>query len=216
MDHITGLFHWIVELLRNPGPFIALAGYPGMAAIIFVETGLLFPFLPGDSLLVVAGIYAAKGDLDIALLNAIMIPAAIAGDACSYYLGHKAGPKMFSRPRSRFFKPELVERAHAFYEKHGGKAIFIARFVPIVRTYVPVIAGIAKMPYRRFALYNIAGGASWILSMSLLGYYLGDVARSHGFPLERHIEKVIIVVVFLSILPGLVAWLRERRQPTSG
>jgi membrane-associated protein len=212
MDLIRDFINWILETLRNPGSVIAWAGYPGMALIIFVETGLLFPFLPGDSLLVVAGIYAAKGDLNLALLQVILIPAAIVGDAVSYYLGKKAGPKIFNRPRSRFFRPELVDKAHAFYEKHGGKAIIIARFVPIVRTYVPVIAGIAQMPYRRFGFYNIIGGISWIVSMTCLGYFLGELARQQGFPLEKHIEKVIIIVVFLSILPGIIEWWRNRKR----
>ncbi len=211
MDFIKDAFNWLLEMLRNPGGIIAWAGYPGMAIIIFVETGLLFPFLPGDSLLVVAGIYAAKGDLNIWLLQLILIPMAIGGDAFSYYMGRKAGPKIFNRPRSRFFKPEYAAQAHAFYEKHGGKAIIIARFIPIVRTYVPVIAGIAQMPYRRFGFYNIIGGVSWIVSMTFLGYFLGEIARSQGFPLERHIEKVIIVVVFLSVLPGIISYLKNRR-----
>src|SRR6185503_11841271 len=123
----------------------------------------------------------------------------------------KTGPKIFNRPRSRFFRPEYVQKAHAFYEKHGGKAIIIARFMPIVRTYVPVIAGIAQMPYRTFGFFNVIGGVSWILSMSLLGFFLGDFASAHGFPLEKHAEKVIIVVVFLSITPGIVAWWRGRK-----
>jgi membrane-associated protein len=212
MDAIKDLFHWLLEMLRNPGSIIAWAGYPGMALIIFIETGLLFPFLPGDSLLVVAGIYAAKGDLHLLVLQAILIPAAIAGDALSYYLGKKAGPKIFNKPRSRFFNPESVQKAHAFYEKHGGKAIIIARFVPIVRTYVPVIAGIAQMPCRTFGFFNIIGGVSWILSMTLIGYFLGGFAAAQGFPLEKHIEKVIIVVVFLSILPGLIEWWRARKK----
>jgi membrane-associated protein len=211
MSYIMDLVDWLLSLLRNPGPHLATLGLWGMAAIIFVETGLLFPFLPGDSLLVVAGIYAAKGDLDLTLLLPVLIVAAIAGDAVSYYLGRKTGPKIFNRPRSRFFRPEYVEKAHAFYEKHGGAAIIIARFMPIVRTYVPVIAGIAQMPYRRFGFYNVIGGISWILSMSLLGYFLGDFAAARGFPLEKHIEKVIIIVVILSIAPGLLAWWKERR-----
>jgi len=208
---LVQLFHWLLDLLRNPGPFIAAAGYPGMAVIIFVETGLLFPILPGDSLLVVAGIYSARGLFDILLLQAVLIPAAIGGDAFSYYLGKKSGPKIFNKPRSRLFRPEHIDKAHAFYERWGGTAIILARFMPIVRTYVPVIAGIAQMPYKRFALFNMIGGAGWVLSMTLLGYFLGEFAASHGFPLDRHIEKVILIVVFLSVAPGIVAWLRARR-----
>ena len=208
---LAKLFHWLLDLLRNPGPFIAWAGYPGMALIIFIETGLLFPILPGDSLLVVSGIYAARGLFDIVLLQLVLIPAAIAGDAVSYYVGRKSGPRIFNKPRSRLFRPEHVDKAHAFYERWGGVAIILARFMPIVRTYVPVIAGIAQMPYRRFATYNVIGAAGWVASMTLLGYFLGEFAAAHGFPLDRHIEKVILIVVFLSILPGIVAWLRARR-----
>lgn len=210
MSHIVDLIDWLIELLRNPGPVIAQIGYPGMALIVFVETGLLFPFLPGDSLLVVAGIYAARGLFHVLLLQALLIPAAIAGDALSYYLGRKSGPMIFNKPRSRFFKPEYVDKAHAFYDKYGGVAIILARFMPIVRTYVPVIAGVAQMPYRRFAVYNVIGGVAWILSMTLVGYFLGEFAAARGFPLDKHIEKIILLVVFLSILPGIVTWFRRR------
>jgi membrane-associated protein len=205
------LVHWFLDLLRNPGPFVAAAGYPGVALIIFIETGLLFPILPGDSLLVVAGIYAARGLFHVGLLAALLIPAAIAGDAVSYTVGKRAGPRIFNRPRSRFFRPEHVDKAHAFYERWGGTAIILARFMPIVRTYVPVIAGIARMPYRRFFVYNAVGAAAWVLSMTLCGYYLGELSARHGFPLDRHIEKVILVVVLLSVSPAFIAWFRSRR-----
>jgi membrane-associated protein len=200
--------HWLLEILRNPGTLIGY-GYPVITLIIFIESAL-FPFLPGDSLLVVAGIYAAKGDLNLALLSALLIPAAVLGNGVAYYLGKSIGPKLFSNPNSKFFKPSYAEKAHAFYERYGGSAIVIARFVPIVRTFVPVIAGIGAMPYRQFLVYNIAGGAAWILSMGLGGYFLGGFATAHGFPLEKHIEKVIVVVVFLSILPAIISYLRER------
>src|SRR5205823_14263954 len=201
--------HWLLHILREPGDLIAY-GYPLITLIIFTESAL-FPFLPGDSLLVVAGIYASKGDINLAILTLLLIPAAIGGNAVAYLLGLKVGPRLFSRPDSRLFKPAYSEQAHAFYEKHGGAAIVIARFVPIVRTFVPVIAGIAKMPPSRFFLFNIIGGVAWILSMGLAGYFLGSVAAAHGFPLEKHIEKVIVVVVFLSLLPPLLGWLKERR-----
>jgi membrane-associated protein len=200
------LVRQFIELIRNPGALIVWGGYPVLAAIIFAETGALVFFLPGDSLLVMAGLYAAQGSLNILVLNALLIPLAIIGDALSYYIGLKAGQTLFKRPRSRFFRPELIAKAHAFYEKHGGKAIIIARFVPILRTFVPVVAGVGKMGYKKFATYNIIGGSSWILSMSLIGYVLGT-----RFPiLVQHIEKVIIIVVALSLLPPLVEWLRAR------
>jgi len=199
---------WLIDLIRNPGEIIAWGGYPALALIVFLETGALVFFLPGDSLLVMAGLYAAKGDLDILFLNALLIPMAVAGDATSYWIGRRAGPHLFNRPRSRFFNPDHVRAAHDFYERHGGKAIILARFMPLVRTFVPVVAGVAGMSYRRFVTFNVVGGAAWVGSMTLTGYVLGT-----RFPLlVQHIEKVIITVVVLSFLPGLFEWLRVRRS----
>lgn len=215
----------LLGLLRDPGPIVEWGGYPGLALIVFLETGALVAFLPGDSLLVVAGLYAKQGLLHIALLNALLIPCAILGDATSYAIGHKLGPMIFKpieRPKREdhslvgylwkllIFKlrnPEALLRAKEFYERHGGKAIIIARFMPIVRTFVPVVAGVAQMTYRHFAAYNVIGGSAWVLSMTLMGYFLG------GFEVVRlHLEKVIILVVFVSILPGIIAWLRARNE----
>jgi membrane-associated protein len=204
------VIQWLLHILREPGDLIAY-GYPVIALIIFTESAI-FPFLPGDSLLVVAGIYAAKGDINLAILSAILIPAAVIGNGVAYFLGKSVGPKLFSNPSSRFFKPVYAEKAHEFYERYGASAIVIARFVPIVRTFVPVIAGIAGMPYKKFLVYNVLGGVLWILSMGLAGYFLGGFATSQGFPLEKHLEKVIIIVVFLSILPGIISYLRERSK----
>jgi membrane-associated protein len=202
------LLEWIVGLIRDPGALITWGGYPALAAIVFLETGAMVFFLPGDSLLVMAGLYAAKGDLDIWFLNFLLVPMAIAGDATSYWIGSRAGPHIFNRPRSRFFRPEHVRAAHEFYERHGGKAIILARFMPLVRTFVPVVAGVAGMGYRRFAAFNVIGGTAWVASMTLTGYVLGT-----SFPmLVRHIEKVIVVVVVLSILPGVIEWARARRR----
>ena len=203
------LFHDLIDLIRDPGPFIKYWGYLGLAMVIFLETGALVFFLPGDSLLVTAGLYAGtdKG-LSILMLNLILIPCAILGDATSYLIGKRMGPMLFSRPESRFFKPKHIQAAKAFYEKHGGKAIIIARFMPLVRTFVPVVAGAALMPYRRFAAFNIVGGAAWVLSMTSLGYLLGTQWPSAG----KNIEKVIIVIVFVSILPGLIGWWRNRNK----
>jgi membrane-associated protein len=207
----VAVIQWIIELLRNPGEIIAWGGYPALAAVIFLETGAMVFFLPGDSLLVMAGFYAAKGDLNIWALNGLLIPLAIAGDATSYWIGTRTGPHLFNRPRSRFFRPEHVRAAHAFYERHGGKAIILARFMPLVRTFVPVVAGIGGMSYRRFASFNVIGAAAWVASMTLIGFGLGS-----RFPmLVQHIEKVIVVVVVLSVLPGAIAWLRSRRAAAS-
>jgi membrane-associated protein len=205
------LIGWIIPLIRDPGELIRWGGYPALALIVFLETGALVFFLPGDSLLVMAGVYAAKGDLSILALNLLLIPMAIAGDATSYTIGRRSGPMLFNRPRSRFFRPEHVLLAKAFYEKHGGKAIILARFMPLVRTFVPVVAGVAQMRYRRFAEFNVIGGAAWVLSMTLLGYGLGNSIPN----LDRHIEKVIVVVVLLSVTPGLVEVLRARRRRTA-
>jgi membrane-associated protein len=202
------LIQQLIHFIRDPA-YLAELGYPVLALIIFLETGAMVFFLPGDSLLVTAGVYAATGKLDLLLLNLILIPCAILGDALSYFLGTKTGPMLFNRPRSRFFRPEHVAAAHSFYEKHGGKAIIIARFMPIMRTFVPVVAGIAGMSYRNFATFNIIGGASWVLSMTVLGYFVGLT------PLGKHIEAVIIAVVFLSVLPGIIAWLRSRKAPAA-
>jgi len=208
MDAILDFFRWLIHLIREPGELVVWGGYPGLSLIVFLETGALAFFLPGDSLLVMAGLYAAQGSLDILLLNLILIPVAIAGPICSYYIGGKMGPHLFNRPRSRLFRPEHLQAAHRFYDKHGGKAIVIARFMPIVRTFVPVIAGMGGMGLRRFHLYNVIGGAAWVLSMTLIGLVLGT-----RFPiLVRHLEKVIVVVVLASLIPAIVGFARVRLQ----
>jgi membrane-associated protein len=202
--------HWLLQLIRNPGPEIQQLGYLSLALIIFLETGAMVFFLPGDSLLVAAGIYMAhpNAHLSLWLVNLLLIPAAIIGDAVSYHIGAKAGPHIFNRERSRFFNPAHLRTAHDFYERHGGKAIILARFMPILRTFVPVVAGVAQMTYVRFASYNVIGAAAWVLSMTFTGYFLGSLIPG----LDRHIEKVIIVVVLLSISPGIIEYLRHRRR----
>jgi membrane-associated protein len=205
------LLRWFFHLIRNPEDLIASAiatGYPLliMMAIIFAETGAMVFFLPGDSLLVTAGVFAAnpKYGLDLLQMNVVLSVMAVLGDAVSYYIGRRTGPALFNRPKSRLFNPEHIKQAHAFYEKHGGKTIIIARFMPILRTFVPVAAGIGAMTYRRFALYNIIGAVSWVVSMTLLGYFLGTM-----FPaIAKRIELVIILVVFVSILPAIIAFVR--------
>ncbi len=200
------LIHQAIALLRDPGPIIQWGGYPALALIIFLETGALVAFLPGDSLLFVAGLYASKGDLNIVVLNVLLATMAILGDATSYSIGRRVGPRIFSRQGSRLFRPEHIRAAQAFYDKHGGKAIVIARFVPLVRTFVPVVAGVAGMSYRRFATFNIFGGIGWVASMTLAGYFLGSL-----FPdLGKHVEKVIIVIVALSIMPMVVEFAKAK------
>jgi len=159
-------------------------------------------------LLVTAGLFAAKGDLNIVYLIVLLSICAVAGDATGYFIGRKLGPALFKRDDSFFFKKKHLIATHEFYERHGGKTIIIARFVPIVRTFAPVVAGMADMSYRRFAMFNIVGGIGWVTSMTMIGYLLVTL-----FPAtEKHIEKVIIIVIVLSLLPGLIEWLRARRK----
>jgi membrane-associated protein len=215
MDQLIQLFSFLLRSIRNPDELIKLSGYPllVLALIVFLETGAMVFFLPGDSLLVTAGLYAARGSFDLLTMNLILVPMAILGDALSYFIGLRAGPHLFNRPRSRFFNPQHLRDAHEFYERHGGKAIILARFVPLLRTFVPVVAGVAQMTYRRFASYNVVGGAAWVVSMTCTGYFLGSFfERLFGIKIERHIEKLIIIVVFLSILPGIIAFLKARRD----
>ncbi|MDP1825299.1 MAG: VTT domain-containing protein [Archangium sp.] len=197
--------HKLKEFL-DPTYLIQLFGYPGLTAIVFLETGAMVFFLPGDSLLFMAGLFAGNGDLNLFLLWLLLIPAAVIGDATSYMIGAKMGPALFNKPESRFFKPAHMKAAHDFYEKHGGKAIIMARFMPIVRTFVPVVAGIGKMPYRRFASFNIIGGLAWVVSMTVAGYFLGQFEF-----VKKRIELIVIGIIFLSVLPGLIAWLRARK-----
>lgn len=203
--------HTLVHAARDPGQIIAWGGYPALGAIVFCETGALVFFLPGDSLLVIAGFYAAQGSLNLWALNALLIPLAILGDATSYHLGRRYGVRLFANPKARLLRPEHLVAAQGFYERHGGQAIVLARFVPIVRTFVPVVAGVSGMPYGRFALFNVAGGIGWVLGTTCTGYLLGS-----RFPaLLDHIELVILAVVAASIVPGVIEWARSRRSPTA-
>ena len=201
----------IIELLLAKG---GLFVYFGLVFIVFAETGLAVGFfLPGDSLLVVAGLFAAAGKLNLALLLVILFIAAVVGDAVGYYTGARLGPRLFKRQKSLLFRPSHLQRAHAFYEKYGGKTIVIARFVPIVRTFAPIVAGAAEMPYRRFVVFNVAGGFLWVSSMLLSGYFLGSILKSKfGIDLDEHIEWVVIVVVLLSLMPPFIEYLKSRRE----
>ena len=182
-------------------------GYAALFAIVFAETGLLIGFfLPGDSLLFTVGVVAGAGQLNIVAINVLLIIAAIVGDATGYLLGRHAGPHVFNRPDSRFFKREHLVRTHEFYEKHGGKTIVYARFVPIVRTFAPFVAGVAGMPYSRFVMFNVFGGIGWVVLMTMAGYFLG------GIPfIQRHFEKVVIAIVLISVLPVVIELLKSRR-----
>ena len=196
----------------NVPELIRLGGLVGLVAVVFAETGLMVGFfLPGDSLLVTAGLFAAKGDLNIVWLNLAVMAAAVAGDATGYWIGRRAGQALYSRPDSFLFRKQHLVKTHEFYEKHGGKTIVIARFMPIVRTFAPVVAGAAEMTYRRFALYNVAGGIGWVASMTLTGYFLGRTVPD----IEKNIHIVVAVVIFLSLLPGLISIAREKMKARS-
>jgi len=204
METLINLFHQLSDLPA----LIKWGGYIGVTAIIFTETGLLIGFfLPGDSLLVTAGLLGSQGFLNVYYLGALCTVAAIVGDSVGYAIGRASGPRIFTREDSFFFNKKHLYRAHQFYEKHGGKTIVLARFMPIVRTFAPVVAGAADMRYRDFIFYNILGGFLWIWSMLFTGYFLGRYVPG----IDKHIEKVIIIVIFLSILPGIIGWIRERK-----
>ncbi|MBP6775598.1 MAG: VTT domain-containing protein [Gemmatimonadaceae bacterium] len=206
------LLRELFDRLRDLPALVQWAGYVGLTLIIFTETGLLLGFfLPGDSLLVTAGLLASQPDfgLNVWILGVILTIAAIVGDSVGYSIGKATGPRIFTREDSLLFNKKHLLRAQAFYEKHGGKTIIIARFMPIVRTFAPVVAGVGQMQYRSFIMYNVIGGVAWVWSMLLTGYLLGRYIPG----VAQHIEKVILVVIFLSILPGIIGWWRERSKP---
>ena len=200
---ISDLFH----RLRDLPALVAWAGYAGMAAIVFTETGLFVGFfLPGDSLLVTAGLLSSQGlPLNVFELGLLLTGAAILGDNTNYWVGRLTGASIFTREDSLLFKKKHVERAHEFYVKHGPKTVVLARFMPIIRTFAPLVAGVGKMDYRTFFTFSVLGGTAWIWSMLMLGYFLG--AKVPG--VAKHIELVIIAVIFLSILPGIISWWRQ-------
>lgn len=204
MDFLHQLFDVNHGGLEN---LIKTLGIAFLFCVVFAETGLLIGFfLPGDSLLFVAGLVAAQGKLSLALLLLLLSVAAIAGDSVGFLIGRKAGPALFKRNDSRLFKRKHLDAARAFYDKHGPKTIVLARFVPIVRTFAPTVAGAAGMDYRQFIVFNVMGGISWIVSMTMLGFFLGNVAV-----VKNNLEKAVILIVFLSILPVITHALKERR-----
>jgi membrane-associated protein len=187
-------------------------GYVVLVAIVFIETGLLVGFfLPGDSLLITAGLVAATGALDIWWLNVLLSLAAIIGDSVGYAIGARLGPRLFTREKSLLFNPRHVERTRRFYERYGARTIVIARFVPIVRTFAPVVAGVGQMSYRRFLFYNVAGGVGWVVSMTWTGYLLGQAIPN----IDRHIHIIVVIVIVLSVIPIVVEIVRERRKQSA-
>ncbi len=215
MDLLRNAVELLVGVLTGKVSLDALiqwGGYLGLSAIVFTETGLFVGFfLPGDSLLITAGLVAATGTLNIWWLNVLLCVAAIVGDSVGYAIGRRLGPALFTREKSRVFNPRHVEHTRRFYERHGAKTIVIARFVPIIRTFAPVVAGVGRMDYRRFLTFNVAGGVGWVSSMTWAGYLLGQTIPN----IDRHLAKVVIVVILLSFIPVAVEILRERRRRTT-
>jgi membrane-associated protein len=204
MQAITDLFH----RLSNLPELVQWAGLFGLAAIIFSETGLLIGvFLPGDSLLVTAGLLAARGYLNVYALAPVLTVAAICGNSVGYFIGRATGPRIFNRENSLFFNKKHAIRAHEFYEKYGRKTIVLAQFMPIIRTFGPVVAGVGGMKFRTFITFNIMGAVFWIWSMVAIGYFLGSYIPG----IDQHIEIVVAIVVFISLLPGLISWYRGKR-----
>ena len=203
MDVVLHLDQHLQALVASHGAWIYLI----LFLIVFCETGLVVtPFLPGDSLLFVAGTVAAAGGMDIHLLVLLLIIAAVLGDAVNYGVGHYVGPRIFSHSESRWLNPKHLQRAHDFYEKYGGKTIIIARFVPIVRTYAPFVAGAASMTYAKFALFNVSGAVLWVTSLGYAGYFFGNLPV-----IKNNLTLVIIGIIILSILPGVIEILRHRK-----
>jgi membrane-associated protein len=201
IEFFLRLDEYIAQMISDYGAWT----YGILFAIIFVETGLvIMPFLPGDSLLFAAGTFAALGSLNIWYLIGLLIIAAITGDAVNYSIGHYLGERAY---HIKWIKKEYLEKTHAFFEKHGGKAIFLARFVPIVRTFAPFVAGIGKMSYAYFATYNIVGGIVWVVVFTLLGFFFGNIPF-----VKKNFELVIIVIILLSVVPMIYEWWRARQE----
>ena len=209
MEMIKTLFDIFMHLDRHLGSVIQAYGiwtYLILFLIIFCETGLVVtPILPGDSLLFAAGAFAAIGALDVLWLFGLLTVAAVAGDTLNYWIGHYLGPKVFHKKDVRFLNREYLDRTHRFYEKHGGKTIIIARFMPIIRTFAPFVAGIGKMTYMRFIGYNVSGGILWIASFVFGGYFFGNIPM-----VKRNFTLVIVAIIVLSVMPGFIEFLRHR------
>ncbi len=210
MATLSTIFHALLSLDQTLALIAAQYGpwlYLLLFAIIFAETGLvIFPLLPGDSLLFIAGTVVASAGMDVHLLVALLIVAAILGDSVNYSIGRYIGPKVFDRPDSRWFRQEYLRRTQAFYDKYGGVTIIIGRFVPIVRTFAPFLAGVADMSYRRFLAFNVIGGIAWVSSLVYAGYLFGNIPW-----VKRNLTLIVIGIVILSLIPAFTTWLQERR-----
>lgn len=211
MDWLAQIVDFALHLDRYIQSMINWFGawtYLILFVTIFVETGLvILPFLPGDSLLFAAGAFAAVGSFHVGLLFLLLALAAFLGDTANYWIGHKLGPRIFSGEHVRWLKKEHLDRTHAFYEKYGGETIIIARFIPIVRTFAPFVAGIGEMSYLRFLSYNVIGGVAWVALFVFGGYFFGNLPF-----VKKNFSLVIIAIIFISVLPGVIEYLRQRRS----
>lgn len=210
LGYLVHAFNILLHLDKYLGGVIRDYGawtYLILFLIIFCETGLVVtPILPGDSLLFAVGVFCGLGDLDIKLTLALLSAAAVLGDTVNYGIGKYLGPKVFHYENSRIFKKEYLQKTHAFYEKYGGKTIIIARFVPIVRTFAPFVAGVGAMAYGKFLAYNALGGLLWVSAITLAGYFFGNIPA-----VKNNFTAVILGIIFVSVLPGLIEYLRHRR-----
>jgi membrane-associated protein len=215
MEILAQIWEIALHLDVRLADFVAAHGawvYALLFVIVFIETGLVvWPFLPGDSLLFVTGAVAAAGGMDIATVMAVLVAAALTGDNVNYGIGRWVGPRVFHYEQSRWFSPAHLARAHAFYERHGGKTIILARFLPIVRTYVPFVAGIGAMPYARYIGFCITGALLWVVSLCSAGYFFGNLPA-----VKNNLSAVIVLIVLVSVSPGVYAWLRARSVQRHG
>jgi len=215
MDLLASAWDIAMHLDVRLAEFVAVHGawvYALLFTIVFIETGLVvWPFLPGDSLLFVTGAVAAAGGMDIGTVMAVLVAAALTGDNVNYSIGRWLGPRVFHYEQSRWFNPAYLKRAHDFYDRHGGKTIILARFLPIVRTYVPFVAGIGAMPYPRYIGFCVAGALIWVVSLCGIGYFFGNLPV-----VKNNLSAVIVLIVLLSVSPALLAWLKSRSVQRHG
>ncbi len=211
MEFIKGVIDFVLHLDTHLSQLIQSYGawtYGILFAIIFCETGLVVtPFLPGDSLIFAAGAFAARGDLNVVLVFVLLSVAAVLGDTVNYWIGKIIGPKVFNKEKSRIFKKAYLDRTHAFYEKYGAETIIIARFVPIVRTFAPFVAGIGRMSYLKFISYNVIGGIGWVALFTFGGYFFGNIPF-----VRKNFSLVIIAIIIISLIPAVVEVLRHRKK----
>lgn len=214
---VASLIEFVFRTLTDPDKLIHFLstvvsgwlGYLVLFGVVFAETGLLVGFfLPGDSFLFTIGVVAGAGGLDIVTICALLVVASVLGDQCGYFLGNRAGLSIFDRKDSRLFKREYITETEAFYHRHGGKTLIYAKFVPIIRTFAPFMAGVGRMNYLRFLSFNVVGGVAWVLLMVIAGFYLGQFAL-----VRRHFEKVVILVVLISVLPIVIQVVKTRLKP---